>query len=338
MRRGQPQPPPAALGAPPQPPQEPIQEPPVPRPQVPQQIVVQPPMPQPPPLQGAQPPVAQGEGIAFNNGVPPHVNQGNDLNFLINEPNGQQGEAYRPHGIKQLGAPLGKFVDDGLKAKIWRGDFVDLPLLLSNSGPGGGSQPLALFNIDGQLCLKSQAEKPKEIFNIDKWTAAFFVFMSIYLQRHPQRAIELIKYTDVVRKLAQRFPGSGWVLYDKEFRLEQAIDPTRSWAHYDSDLFLEKLAMPVFAIQQQASRREGAPRGNSQVTQGRSSNSQKYCFNFNKGICNRTNCWFPHKCATCLGLGHSTMTCTSAQNKSKGPHIAAKGTKSEFNQGGNFRK
>lgn len=240
-RRGQPQPPAAALGAPPPPP-----VPLVPVPNLPVNV------PQPPQI--AQPPVEQGEGIAVNNVVLPHAF---DFNNLVNERNVQQGNAYRPQGVKQLGAPLGKFVDPGLKVKIWRGEFIDLPLLLSNTGTGGATQPLSLFNIDGQLCLKSQAVKPKEIYNIEKWTAAFFVFMSIYLQQHPQRAIELIKYTDLIRNLAQRFPGTGWVMYDKEFRLEQAIDPTRSWAHYDSDLFLEKLAMPVFAIQQQSGRRGG---------------------------------------------------------------------------------
>ena len=337
-RRGQPQPPAAALGAPPPPPPVPlvpvpnlpvdVPQPPVPQPPVPQPPVPQPPLPQhpvpqhpgpQPPVpqlpQLAQPPVEQGEGIAVNNVVLPHADQGIDFNNLVNvnERNVQHGEAYRPQGVKQLGAPLGKFVDVGLKVKIWRGEFIDLPLLLSNTGSGGATQPLSLFNIDGQLCLKSQAVKPKEIYNIEKWTAAFFVFMSIYLQQHPQRAIELIKYTDLIRNLAQRFPGTGWVMYDKEFRLEQAIDPSRSWAHYDSDLFLEKLAMPVFAIQQQSGRRGGAPWDNSQVTQGRVNNSQ-YCFDFNKGNCRRRNCFYPHKCSICLRLGHNKLSCTAGQN------------------------
>ena len=43
--------------------------------------------------------------------------------------------------------------------------------------------------------------KSRPIFSIDGWTRVFFVYMSVYLERNPNRAIELIKYDDLIRKL-----------------------------------------------------------------------------------------------------------------------------------------
>ena len=152
--------------------------------------------------------------------------------------------------VKQFGAPLGRFVPLATKEKIWRGEYIELGSLLAVDDPESHQHAtMSLVTINQQLYFKPTTQKAKPIFNIDKWTSAFFIFISIYLQKHPLKAIEMIKYADLIRKLAHRFGGYGWVNYDKEFRLEQALNPTRSWATYDSDLFLEKLAMPAFSNQ-----------------------------------------------------------------------------------------
>ena len=184
---------------------------------------------------------------------------------------------------------------------------------------------MSVVNINQQLCFRPTAEKPKAILNIDKWTSAFFVFTSIFLEKHPQRAVEMIKYTDLIRKLAFRFGGFGWVNYDREFRLEQAQNPARSWATYDGDLFLEKLAMPVFSNQRQNFRgqssrfphsRAGFP---SQLSQSQNSkagfqNREGVCFAFNKQRkCFRKACKWAHKCSICFQPTHPASACTQKQ-------------------------
>lgn len=130
--------------------------------------------------------------------------------------------------------------------------------------------------------------------------------MSIFPERHPAKAIELIKYTDLIRKLAGRFPGRGWVNYDKEFRMEQSQNPTRSWSSYDPELFLEKLALPMVSSQQQAFR-------NQQLQ-----STTKYCFRFNKGQCKWDNCKFAHRCSSCLQFGHAASACRAGNKRGPG--------------------
>ena len=238
------------------------------------------------------------------------------------EPSPQQ------NGVKQLGAPLGRFVSLATKEKIWRGEYVELGSLLSIDCFNSTPPQLSVVAIGQQLCLKPAMAQAKHIFNIDKWTEAFFVYISIFLQRHPNRAIELIKYTDLIRKLAQRFNSNGWVHYDLEFRLEQALNPMRSWACYDSDLLLEKLALPTFAGLASMSGQQSVPhanrvrnnfRPNQQSASGRPQQVPLHCFNYNtSGSCKRFSCKYPHRCSVCFKYGHPATGCTSAQASKRG--------------------
>ena len=132
------------------------------------------------------------------------------------------------YGGKQLGAPLGLFVSQALKEKIWKGEFVQLGALLVVEEPAYSEVPMSFVQVDGQVCLKPMQAKGQQIVSIDQWTSAFFVFMTIYLERHPSRAVELIKYVDLIRKLATRFGGKGWLNYDRDFRMGQARNTMRS--------------------------------------------------------------------------------------------------------------
>jgi hypothetical protein len=205
-------------------------------------------------------PQAQGEGQCHQNAI--HVFNTPNVDVLgINIPlNNIRAESERPGsnadppgaptGYSKFGAPLGKFVPLATKEKIWRGEFVELGVLMVTLEPKQDATPLSFCQIGGQVCFKPLPRRSKPITDIDQWTSAFFIFMSIFLERHPNRAIELIKYADLIRKFAANIPGRGWLNYDKDFRLSQGMEPSRSWASYDSDLFLEKLAMPVYSQNQ----------------------------------------------------------------------------------------
>ena len=267
------------------------------------------------------------------------------------------------YGGRQLGAPLGVFVPLTLREKIWRSDFVQLGALLGVDDSYNDEVSMSFVQIGGQVCLKPIQPKVQPIFDVDSWTSAFFVFMSIYLERYPDRSIELIKYVDLIRKLATRFGGQGWMNYDREFRLMQARSPARSWASYDPDLFLEKLAMPVYVGQQDAIEGNSIPAtkqpispgidpfqtSNQNVLQGRnpfrptnqhimSANGQPIgiCYAYNgEGGCTWSNCKFEHRCRSCLKGGHGLTTCWAA-GASKGGIVGKKGAVP--NQGGNNQR
>ena len=152
--------------------------------------------------------------------------------------------------------------------------------------------------------------------------------MSIFLQRHPTRAIELIKYADLVPKSAQLFTDNGWVYYDREFRLEQAQNPSRTWASYDADLLLEKLALPTFADFTSMSGQRQDPqtnryrhnfRPNQQFTAQRPKQDPIHCFNFNKsGKCTKSQCRYPHRCSLCFKYYHAATNCPTKYAPKKG--------------------
>lgn len=221
--------------------------------------------------------------------------------------------------VRQLGAPLGRFVPLPIKEKIWKGEFVELDLLLTADDSDWNKTPMSFVQIGQTVCLKPASSRSKLITNIDRWLSAFFVYMSIFLQKFPGRAIELIKYADLIRKLARRFQGLGWAYYDREFRLGQALEPSRSWAMYDSDLFLEKMSMPSF------NSRQVPFRGQNQFVQAASvpnSSARGVCYAFNRGNCSRQGCRFWHRCSKCSSDAHNAKACRSSSSNQSGSGTA----------------
>ena len=54
----------------------------------------------------------------------------------------------------------------------------------------------------GEIVTKDTS--PKRIESIEKWTDVMLIFAAIYLQAHPAKTIELIKYIQTVRMGANR--------------------------------------------------------------------------------------------------------------------------------------
>ena len=73
-------------------------------------------------------------------------------------------------------------------------------------------------NLCRLLPTYSSKSKKKEIFEIDRWTEAFFIFASIYLKRYPTEGRSLLKYMALIRQIAQRGRHLGWKQYDEQFR------------------------------------------------------------------------------------------------------------------------
>ena len=173
----------------------------------------------------------------------------------------------------------------------------------------------------GQLHVADTKKKP-QITSILAWTDAFLVFASVFLNAHPARLQELLKYMHVVRMAAARFPGRGWLEYDRQFRMRQQSHPSRSWSIIDGELWALLVTAP------------GSPYANSQGYRGppftaskrpftavRSqfrppSRSSGICFGYNRASgCPRAQCPFVHKCSTCQAGGHGASACKAPADK-----------------------
>ena len=252
-------------------------------------------------------------------------------------------------GLKPLASvcsPLGEGVSQALREKIGRGEFVDLGLLLENWGEYTDPEQLARnvqLSLDsgGHPVFKPIVPKAK-IDSLAKWTSAFLVYSSIFIDFHPQRAQEMLKYIQIIRSAAIRFGSIGWRLYDSHFRMRQQRNPQNLWSTIDSELWFlfvvsnssrRGLATPQLQAQRfQAASAGKAPAYNfSQRAQVFPAQSQQratgggmgkspglfqqgasVCFDFNsaKG-CNRKVCKFAHKCAECGRQNHGSTSCWS---------------------------
>ena len=234
-----------------------------------------------------------------------------------------QSSLHRPNS-RQLGAPLGQYVSQTIKEKIWSWNFVDLGCLLTSEMSDNSDVTLSLCHIGGQICFKQNKPRTRPIFTIDLWTQAFFIYVSIFLERHASKAIEMIRYVDLIRKLAHRFNGKGWIQYDKEFRMGQAVNPQRSWGSYDADLFMDKITA-THSVSPQFFRGQGAALSRQQGASFSrpTGSSSGVCFTFQKGRClYGRSCRFQHSCELCSKSGHGAEYCRNPGFKGSKANIA----------------
>ncbi|CAC5402846.1 unnamed protein product [Mytilus coruscus] len=157
-----------------------------------------------------------------------------------------------------------------------------------------------------------QKQQQQKITNIDQWTDAFLVFISVYCLAHPEKFQELLKYTNNIRIAAKRC-GSysiGWKQYDEQFRLKISQNPTASWADIDLELWLMYISQ------------------NNNATESTVRSIYKcYAFNYN-GSCTRFNCTYSHSCIRCFAA-HPLVSCPRGMvNKYQGKMLG--GTRPAF--------
>ena len=135
--------------------------------------------------------------------------------------------------------------------------------------------------------------------------------MAVYLEKHPARAGELLKYAETIRAASHQFPGLGWRAYDEQFRLRRAADPASSWADMDLELWVTVAAMSGGLGASNARAFSGTEAGGFGADRewGRAS-SLGVCFAFNKPkSCSYVRCKFLHKCSVCARFGHGAQAC-----------------------------
>ncbi|KAK3104774.1 hypothetical protein FSP39_009871 [Pinctada imbricata] len=193
---------------------------------------------------------------------------------------------------------LGINVPNKIKLKIVSDEYVDLASLLIKTANTDNSEKILQVK-NGQILLQTKKSSDK-IDSIDKWTDAFLVFMSIYVQAHPSSATNLIKYMSNVRLGANRTKDLGFKSYDEQFRIKKAKNPSMDWGTVDNELWL-------LYMYQTTSR--------STYNNDKHPSAVGKCFDYNfKAFCQRKRCNYLHKCAKCDGP-HPSVKCFSKSSR-----------------------
>ena len=194
-----------------------------------------------------------------------------------------------------------------IKEKIKNHKYINLSLLLKTSIElaefcSGG---ILHYNYAKGLIESRQKISKQTIQNIDEWTDAFLIFSSVYLQKFPDKAIEILKYMSVIREAATRYPTTAWVQYDQQFRLCQADESSRqSWGSLNAELWLRVMSNPsqsnsVLTIKS----KQATPVSPSERT------NSLTCHAFNAGNCTWNACKFRHVCEACNSSLHGRSSC-----------------------------
>ena len=144
------------------------------------------------------------------------------------------GESNSPSAPMRISTPLGAHVPVHRRERIWKGQFVELALLL----PAYAS----FEEEEGDEKDKKRARKLPPL-TIDDYSSAFHNFMSIRIMQHPQDACGMLKHLETVRKMNESFGHEAWTYYNRNFRLGQHHNPSIQWGSIDMELYLQASAL-----------------------------------------------------------------------------------------------
>lgn len=216
---------------------------------------------------------------------------------------------------------IGDHVPRAIKQKIWGHEYINLALLLKGYSELNDFCTSAPMVVGSSGMIETRPPTCKEkIPNVEKWTDAFHIYMSIYLERFPAKVQELLQYVKTIRGAAcQGVPG-GWRVYDEQFRARLSQSPGLAWNQINSNLWLR-----VMTPQAGGMGKNNVVKGGNKEWGGKHSKPSP-CFGFNRGKCTYSNCRYTHVCSICAA-DHSALQCTksfrpSAASSSQGkkPH------------------
>lgn len=214
--------------------------------------------------------------------------------------------------------PLAARVPERIRSKIWANEYIDFSHLLITYKDDQSYTFQLQGNESGQQVLSMvPTYKRPTIQNIEQWTNAFQVFVSIYAQKFPNDSPALMKYGSVVRDLAAQ--SANWRFYDENFRQLRQKQHI-AWDHIHNELWLRAHhQLPKF---------NGATRGSQSRFRGlggRSNNSffpKGFCWKFHNGTqCN--GCAFKHQCFKC-GNNHPIFRCPTQPKPPAGRNSTTK--------------
>ena len=234
-----------------------------------------------------------------------------------------------PNGLSR---PLDKALED----KILRSENVDFSLLLPETLYQTQTPALQLRYEDsppGYLGSPLTVVKRKKpvVDSFQKWLEAFMAYMLVIVTASPNRAVELIKYQQIISRAVTKFKGLAWYTYDEHFRRRVARHLTIAWDRIDIELWTVTFtgtAKPHCSICSSPYHQSNdCPH---QEPSKKPRRSALVCFDFNKPSgCQRRTCHFPHNCRRCGSSSHALFNCPSSRQHATGTKSATPGDRSK---------
>ena len=156
-------------------------------------------------------------------------------------------------------------IEEGLREKIEKGEYVELERLLSKDRSYRMSDQTRLEWVlkDGATYLVPSSDRNSKINSVRKWEQAFRVFASIYCNANPGRAGEIWQYIDVIQTAASAYAWDNVYQYDKTFRRLMEFNPERNWGKTYNQMWNLSMREPIW-------------RGNSQYTGNSTGGNQQF--------------------------------------------------------------
>ena len=148
--------------------------------------------------------------------------------------------SFTPGTASPLG--LSRPGDCNLEDKILRGEYVDFALLLLNNLYQSQTPEIQLRLDDlssgpmGSPVTMVRKKKPV-IDTFQKWLDTYMVYMLVLVTSYPSRALELIKYQQIISTAVTKFKGLAWVSNDQQFSRRATYDLSLTWDKVDLELW-----------------------------------------------------------------------------------------------------
>ena len=229
--------------------------------------------------------------------------------------------AYQPN-IDDEFSHIACHIDSSIKAKIERGEFVDLEKLLPKNRRNSNDCRMDLVFRDGHSYFVP-AQADNKITGIRKWEQAFRVYATIYSQANPSRSAEIWQYVHVINTAASSYTWENVSNYDYTFRQLMAQYPQRSWAKLYLQMWSISMREPIQkfrSFQSGSTAQHNIKASMSSSTAGSSGAATQpkkkpnYCWAFNKGgTCKfSSKCKFVNRCSYCEASDHGISMCPKA--------------------------
>ena len=212
-------------------------------------------------------------------------------------------------------------IEQGLKDKIGRGEYVDLEKLLPKSGMSSMHSDVSRMEWvtrDGMTYLAPISDKDTKINSIRKWEQAFRVYAAIYSKVNPNRSPEIWEYVYTINTAAASYQWENVAHYDYIFRQLMHEKPWRSWSKTYAQGWQLALKDPLHK-----SNAGSQPNWGNQAHNGRGKKHDwrdDCCWRYNKNRCKKSAeaCHFDHRCTYCGGWYHSYYNCRKRLRNEKG--------------------
>jgi hypothetical protein len=208
--------------------------------------------------------------------------------------------------------PLAYHITDKLRNSIFSEIYVDFTALLPNC-----NKSEEIYTIGQGIKLTTTGNTYiRSLTSIMQWCNAFDIFMSIYISKYTNLALNLIKYRNNIRKISVDHGFQAAKFYDEEFRKLRYVHRLE-WTTVHDELW--RLAMGQSRHSNNNSYAQAfLLKKNKSPFLGRTQQQPSvypkgYCWKFcNTGQCTNQNCKHKHQCVHC-DKKHATDTCKIPQ-------------------------